>query len=257
MKKTYSERADLSLNPTAKHLFKLMDKKKSNLSLSADVTSSKKLLELADKLGPEIVVLKTHIDIINDFTPALTEHLAALAEKHDFLIFEDRKFADIGNTVKHQYQDGIFRISDWAHIVNAHPLTGPGVIDGLKAVGALKSRALLLLAELSSKDNFITAEYTKKTVELAEAHQDFVMGFICQRKLSDNPAFIYMTPGVNLAKGGDKLGQQYNSPQEVILEKGSDIIIVGRAIIEAQDPLVEARKYREQGWHAYQNRLGI
>lgn len=257
MKKTYSERAHLSLNPVAKRLFLLMDEKKSNLCLSADVTSAQKLLQLADQIGPEIVLLKTHIDIINDFTPTLTEHLLALCEKHNFLIFEDRKFADIGNTVKLQYQEGIYRICDWAHIVNAHSLTGPGVIEGLKSVGVLKSRAILLLAELSSKDNFITPSYTQKTVKLAHEHEDFVIGFICQKKLSDNPAFIYMTPGVNLAKGGDKLGQQYNSPQEVILEQESDIIIVGRAILDAPNPLEEAKKYRQHGWHAYENRLGI
>lgn len=39
---------------------------------------------------------QTHIDIIEDFDHDLVEQLQALSQKHDFLIFEDRKFADIG-----------------------------------------------------------------------------------------------------------------------------------------------------------------
>ena len=251
LKKTYAQRSIDCAHPLAKKLFLLMENKKSNLCLSADVTRAEQLLELAEKIGPEICLLKTHIDIIEDFTPSLTQQLRTIADKNHFLIFEDRKFADIGNTVKNQYQGGIYRISDWADIINAHSLPGPGIISGLGEVGLKKQRGLLLLAEMSSANNLLDAEYAQKTLRMAEAHPDFVMGFISQKKLSSNSHWIYMTPGVQLSEGKDALGQQYITPEKAIIENGTDIIIVGRGILQANDPVIAAKKYREAGWEAY------
>lgn len=252
---TYSQRAKSSLNPTGQKLLKLMDEKKTNLTIAADVTSKTRLLQIAEQLGPEICVLKTHVDILEDFTPDLPHQLQELAEKYNFLLFEDRKFADIGNTVKWQYQDGIYRISDWAHITNAHIVPGPGIIEGLKKVGLPKGRGLLLLAEMSPKGTLAKGNYTKHAINWASEHAEFVIGFICVHKLTDDPAFIHMTPGVKLQEGGDTFGQQYLTPQKVIGEHFSDIIIVGRGIYEAADPIQEAKKYRAAAWKAYQSRL--
>src|SRR5581483_2348692 len=222
-----------------------------NLSFAADALSSQSLLELANAIGPEICLLKTHIDILDDFTPDLTEELRRLAIKHKFLIFEDRKFADIGNTVLHQYSGGVYKIVEWADIINAHIVPGPGIIDGLKEAGFPKGRGLLLLAQMSSLGTLAKDAYTDAAVQMAESHADFVIGFICQEKLSDNPAFVHLTPGVQLSKGKDSLGQQYQTPESVI-HAGTDVIIVGRGIYGAKDPKFEAQIYRNAGWQAYE-----
>lgn len=249
---SYQQRAALSPHPLGQRLLNLMASKQTNLALSADVTRKAQLLALADTIGPEICVLKTHIDIIEDFDEDLLVQLTALAAKHQFLLFEDRKFADIGNTVQLQYRAGIYHIAAWADIVNAHSLSGPGVIEGLKRGGGTQRRGLLLLAEMSSAGNLIDERYTAATLAMARQHKDFVIGFIAQHKLADDPEFIYMTPGVSLEQAGDDLGQNYLHPAQAVADHGADIIIVGRAIYQAADPLSIAQQCRALGWEAYE-----
>ncbi|XP_048339730.1 uridine 5'-monophosphate synthase [Sphaerodactylus townsendi] len=255
---SFGARAELpGTHSLTARLFRLMEKKQSNLCLSADVTKSTELLGLAAALGPSICVLKTHIDILDDFTLEVIKELRELADQHEFLIFEDRKFADIGNTVKHQYEGGIFKIASWSDIVNAHVVPGPGVIQGLKAVGQPLQRGCLLVGEMSSEGSLATGEYTKAAAKMAEEHSDFVLGFISGSRIVEKPEFLHMTPGVQMQAGGDSLGQKYLSPQEVIGKKGSDVIIVGRGILSAPSHLEEAETYRKAAWESYLQRIGV
>ncbi|CAI5678475.1 unnamed protein product [Oreochromis niloticus] len=123
---SYSDRAELpNLHPPASKLLKIMEEKQSNLY------------------------------VLEGYTLAFIQKVQALAEKHNFLIFEDRKFADIGNTVKHQYEGGLYQISSWSHIVNAYAVPGPGVVKGLSAVGKPLGRGCLLVAQMSSQDHWL------------------------------------------------------------------------------------------------------
>lgn len=258
VKMTYKERSKLYSNRTARRLLELMDRKQTNLSVAADFTKKQEVLDFADKTGPYICILKTHVDIIEDFDASFVFELKKLAEKYDFLIFEDRKFADIGKTAQLQYSSGIYKISEWADIVNAHPMPGEGIVEGLKKIGGPQGRGLLLLTEMSSKGCLSTQEYVNASIEMAKRNKEFVIGFISIRRwpiLTED--FILMTPGVGYAADADSAsngckwgeedayGQQYRTPENVILEFGSDIIIVGSNIYASgKDIVAETVKYR-------------
>lgn len=224
----------------------------------------------APGLGPYIAVLKTHIDILSDFTPDTITGLKTLSEKHNFLIFEDRKFIDIGNTVQKQYHGGTLRISEWAHIVNCSVLPGEGIVEALAQTAQANDfpygsdRGLLILAEMTSKGSLATGSYTSASVDYARKYHSFVLGFVSTRSLAEvessvaaaeNEDFVVFTTGVNLSSKGDKLGQQYQTPQSAI-GRGADFVIAGRGIYAAPDPVEAARQYQQQGWEAYLARVG-
>eukprot|EP00879_Flechtneria_rotunda_P003802 GHRR01004042.1.p1 GENE.GHRR01004042.1~~GHRR01004042.1.p1 ORF type:complete len:447 (+),score=159.94 GHRR01004042.1:160-1500(+) len=140
---SYMERAGLANNSVAKQCFEIMARKRTNLAVAADVGTAHDMLQLAEAVGPHICVFKTHVDIFDRWDDSIAQQLQEIAERLDFLIFEDRKFADIGNTVVSQYGEGIYKIADWSHITNAHLVPGPGILDGLKQVGKGSMRAIM------------------------------------------------------------------------------------------------------------------
>jgi len=250
---SFQERASLTQHPVAKKIFSLMEEKQTNVCVAADVTKADDLLLLAKEVGSEICVFKTHIDILEDFTPSVTSELSKIANDLGFLIFEDRKFADIGSTVAMQYTKSLYKIASWAHIINAHILPGPGVIEGLQQEEILQDRALLLIAQMSSKGNFMTSEYTNQVVQLAIEYQDFVIGFISQQQVSEHPHFLHFTPGVQFCENRDHLKQSYRSPTKAIQEELNDIIIVGRGILHSSNRSETAKKYKKISWDKYLN----
>jgi len=283
---SYSGRAELAENSCAKYLFKLMDRKESNLALAADFWSIEDFFKVIDTIGPQIVVLKTHMDLMNYKPRELArgedqleildkdtslEKLEYLARKYDFLIFEDRKFADIGEIVKRQYEEGIFRIASWAHLVNAHVDPGPGVITGLYEVAKQyidkgQLRGLILLPYMTSTGNLFTHDKAQKIMDMGKQYPEFVIGWIgagepeglLEHEARETPpGTLILTPGCKLPgvfSANIKHGQVYTDPDNLI-SRGSDAIIVGSGIYNAKDPAKEAEVYRKAGWEAYKRRI--
>ncbi len=138
-----------NINPLSSRLLRIMSEKKSNLCVALDVRRSAELLDLAEAVAPFVCAIKTHADSVADWTPSETEaKLTELARKHNFVLFEDRKLADIGATVAAQFEEGAGR---WADLVTAHGVAGEGVLKGIQA-GMAKdgpAKGVLIVSQMS------------------------------------------------------------------------------------------------------------
>ena len=248
------------VNPLTQKLLNKMKEKKSNLVLSLDVTTQKEFFEMLDKVGGEIVMLKTHVDIIDDYDENFIPKLQEYAKRQNFLIFEDRKFADIGNTVRHQFRNGVYKIADWAEYITVHMVAGEMILKGL--FEGIEGHGGFVLARMSSKGNLLNETYTRKCFEAAKKNPQWVAGFIGHgNSVEDIRRFkakfpgseLLMMPGVKKEAGSDAMGQQYITIEDAI-GGGADCIIVGRGILQAEDSFEEAKLYRERAWKAYDKR---
>lgn len=244
---SYEQKLEYAQHSVSKKLLETALAKKSNLIASADVTTTQELLALAEKVGPHVIALKTHIDIISDFDYEKTIlPLKALAEKHQFLLMEDRKFADIGNTQELQFTSGVFKITDWADFVTSQ------VIGGFESLDCFKNVGVVAIVGMSSKGALTTASYREEALKVASSHPN-VIGAVSQNQIPEE--LLLFTPGVNLADSGDGKGQQYNTPDHVFKMLHTDFIIVGRGIYKSEDPETAAVTYKNEGWNAYVNSL--
>ncbi|XP_046407066.1 uridine 5'-monophosphate synthase [Ischnura elegans] len=257
LKMSYGERANVATSPVGRSLLQLMETKKTNLCVAVDVGSAENLLSIASQIGPYICLLKTHADAVGDFCEETAKSLEKISIQENFMIMEDRKFSDIGHTVALQYNHGPLRIAKWAHFITCHAIAGPGSVSALKSAADDQPRGCFLVAEMSSEGNLITSTYTKETVSIAETHSTFVAGLVSQSDVTTTlPGLIQLTPGVRLSSGtSDGMGQQWVTPEEAVLKRGADVVVVGRGITESQNIKEAAKLYQSKLWAAYQTRV--
>ena len=55
---TYAQRSSFYHNPTAKRLLEIIERKKTNLCVSVDVTTKDSVLSIVDAVGPSVCMVK-------------------------------------------------------------------------------------------------------------------------------------------------------------------------------------------------------
>lgn len=217
-----------SVNQWTEKLKKTIERK-TNICLALDIPEWNRFFDILERISSRICMVKIHLDIMENTLPKNIKRLRNLAESKDFMIWEDRKFCDIGNTNRLQLERLLeMKLIDF---VSVNPS------GGSKSIEPFFDRiGIFVLAEMSSENNLINMEYTSRCLELVNKNNTKISGIINQtiKKKKINRNVLSLTPGISIYSKNDGIGQKYRTTQQ--LENTPDILVVGRAIYNNSIP---------------------
>ncbi len=174
---------------------------------------------------------------------------------HD--IFLDLKLHDIPETVRRSMRN-IAKLE--VDVVNVHAQGGKTMMraakEGLEEGAQGKRPVLLAVTMLTSSDQTMVEEELLLSHKLPEVVRHFAEiaeksgmdGVVCSVEEAElvktHTNLLTLTPGIRL-NGGETHDQKRVATPEVANEKGSDAIVVGRAIREADDPAAAYEQIKE------------
>ena len=221
----WGARLENCAHPLSHQFMSIACEKESLVVLAADMPTVEEIVQIVEDVGDHVCALKTHVDMVEDFNLEDWGAVVDAARSKGMLLFEDRKFADIGRVAKTQ-MGGLYDIRVWSDLVTSHSVSGPDVVDGIAEAWDEVERVggVLLLAQMSSSGNLLEDSYTDKTLEMGTA-SPHVIGYIGN---GSNPSELgdlrskvgegkmIWTPGVNLSSQEGVLGQRYGNPSEAV-----------------------------------------
>lgn len=213
--------------------------------IALDFDDEEAALNFVNQLSPQDCRLKVGKEMFTYFGPEFVKKLIA----KDFDVFLDLKFHDIPNTVAKAVVAAA-KMGVW--MVNVHASGGPEMM--VKAKEALlpfgeKAPLLIAVTVLTSMDADelsrlgVTKSPQEQVLYLATlAKQSGLDGVVCSAQeassLKDKfgKNFKLITPGIR--PQGSEIGDQKRiMTPKLALENGSDYLVIGRPITQAEDPV--------------------
>ncbi len=205
-----------------------------------DINSAKKIIE---KLPPNMCGIKVGKELFTACGPEIINWIKIKG----FKVFLDLKYHDIPTTVK----KACFVAAEMGvSILNVHALGGNEMMMSAKeGVDQSNNKPYLIAVTLlTSMDSSIlksigfTTSLEDQITNLAiRASQSGLDGIVCSAndiaiiKKSLPKKFLYVTPGIRLSGGSKDDQKRITTPLDAV-EKGSNILVVGRSITEAKNP---------------------
>ena len=219
--------------------------------IACDFSSKAQTLEFLDRFGTERPFVKICMELYYAEGPAICRELKARGHK----IFLDLKLHDIPNTVK-KAMHVLAQLE--VDMVNLHAAGTKAMmeaaLEGLAIPG--KQRPLLIaVTQLTStsearmqEDLLISRSLDETVLHYAKNARDAGLdGVVCSPleagkiHATCGAGFLTVTPGVRFAGGSADDQVRITTPAKA-KEIGSDYIVVGRPITQAEDPLAAWRK---------------
>ena len=211
-----------------------------------DVPEMETALTMVDKFGEEVQWYKVGKQIFTKFGPEIVRSLKSRGKK----VFLDLKFHDIPNTVAQAIRSAA---SLGADIVNVHASGGPAMLTAAAQAARETGVTVIAVTVLTSLDENelraigLQATPAEQVVRLAKLTKDCgLAGVVCSPKEitlvreACGRDFLTVVPGIRPA--GAAVGDQKRimTPAEAA-KAGADYIVVGRPILQADDPQGAAR----------------
>ena len=221
--------------------------------VALDTPSLNRTRALAQSLKPFVGGVKLGLEF---FTANGPDGVRAIASG-DLPVFLDLKLHDIPNTVASALK-ALTPLG--AAIINVHASGGPAMMRAAAEAARIGERrakiiAVTVLTSLEDRDLLalgISGTAREQAVRLAvQAKEAGLDGVVCSPheivaiRQACGSGFLIVTPGVRPA--GGELGDQKRvmTPKEA-LQAGSDILVIGRPITGASDPVQAAKQIRAE-----------
>ena len=221
--------------------------------VALDYPDAKSALALADRLSPSECRLKVGKELFTAAGPDLVKQLA----KMGFPVFLDLKFHDIPNTVAAACRAAA-DLGVW--MLNVHASGGRKMMEAAReAIEESVHKPLLIAVTVLTSMNETDLRETGVADSPAEqvnrlaglAKQSGLDGVVCSAReatslrASLGKAFLLVTPGIRPA-GADVGDQSRIMTPASAVRAGSDYLVVGRPITQAEDPLAALRTINQE-----------
>ncbi len=224
-------------------------KYKPQIILALDVDSVHKAKHFVNKLYPEIRIFKVGLQLFTLAGPGIIEFI----RKKGAQVFLDLKFFDIPNTVASAARQAVrLKVKMFTlHICGQEIMLRAAACAADEEARRLKLKRPLLIGvtRLTSQE-----AKPREILKLARLAQECALdGVVCsarevkllRKKLEKK--FIIVTPGIRPSAAASDDQKRVATASDAA-KAGSNFLVIGRPILEADDPVLAAKQISEEIW---------